>query len=591
MISGNGGRGLDIFGTGTTGNVVQGNLIGVDKDGTTPLPNDQDGIQIDTSASSNTIGGTAAGAGNVISGNGANGIRLAGAATTANTIHGNVIGLGLDGTTIVPNGASGIDVNFDAGLHTIGGSSAGAGNVISGNTNSGIRAYGITALTIEGNLVGLDSTGTLDRGNGSHGLWVRGTNITIGGATAGHRNVISGNGGNGIWLDSADGAIVEGNRIGTNAAGTAGVANASSGIFSSGSNTLLANNLVSGNGQDGIEISSSSSSVTISGNSIGSDAAGTGALPNGWAGIRFFGSLGTIGGTTLGDGNLIVNNSSAGLFIGSSATDNSILRNSFVANSDIEIDLGLDGVTPNDPGDIDTGANGLLNFPLVTAAVESAGIVAIDFDLDVPADDYRVEVFTSPSGADPTGFGEGESFESASTISHTGSGVESFRVTYTGAAGDIVTLTVTEQSAGPAYGSTSEFSATETVTVANRIATAVAGSDTTYYVTPLVVDPAANDSDPDGDSIDEIDFTQPGDGTVVDNGDGTYTYTPDAFVYRCRQLRVSGHRRRRRACPPLAAHRRRRRCGRVARRNGQWRDDGRGPHGRRVELRRSQRLR
>jgi hypothetical protein len=142
-----------------------------------------------------------------------------------------------------------------------------------------------------------------------------------------------------------------------------------------------------------------------------------------------------------------------------SGTGNPVLGNRIHSNNLLGIDLGNNGVTANDAGDGDSGPNGLLNFPVITSANESGGSIDVDFDLDVPAGDYRVEFFTNPSGADSSGNGEGESFADAVTITHGGTGVESFNHSFAGSTGDILTVTATEEFAGPSYGSTSEFAA------------------------------------------------------------------------------------------------------------------------------------
>ncbi len=82
---------------------------------------------------------------------------------------------------------------------------------------------------------------------------------------------------------------------------------------------------------------------------------------------------------------------------------------------------------------------------------------------DVPAGTYRLEFFANPSGADPTGYGEGEVFVGAATLTHTGSGPEPFGAAFPGSAGDVITATITEDSGG-GYGSTSEFSSAVIVT-------------------------------------------------------------------------------------------------------------------------------
>ena len=136
---------------------------------------------------------------------------------------------------------------------------------------------------------------------------------------------------------------------------------------------------------------------------------------------------------------------------------NSILGNRIAFNTNLGIDLADDVVTPNDPGDADIGANGLLHHPVITSASESSGTVTIYFDLDVAFGSYRIDIFTNPSEIDPTGHGEGQVFERSDTVTYTG--VESLQVTYAGATDDQITLTATEELPGPTYGSTSEFSA------------------------------------------------------------------------------------------------------------------------------------
>ena len=130
MISGNNGTGVRITVAGTTGNVVVGNLIGTNASGTGAIANSADGVNIDT-ADGNTIGGTTAGARNVISGNTGNGISLTNGADNE-LIQGNYIGLNAAGTAALANNASGISVDSTSNNATIGGTVAGAGNVISG---------------------------------------------------------------------------------------------------------------------------------------------------------------------------------------------------------------------------------------------------------------------------------------------------------------------------------------------------------------------------------------------------------------------------------------------------------------------------
>ena len=101
MISGNNGNGLYL--TSATGNLIQGNYVGVNISGSQAVSNSADGITIFNGASGNTVGGTSAGAGNVISGNGGSGIYLFGAAARTNVILGNYIGLDATGKTNLAN--------------------------------------------------------------------------------------------------------------------------------------------------------------------------------------------------------------------------------------------------------------------------------------------------------------------------------------------------------------------------------------------------------------------------------------------------------------------------------------------------------
>ena len=118
--------------------------------------------------------------------------------------------------------------------NTIGGSAAGAGNVISGNNGIGINiTSGANGNTIQGNLSASTPAGNLDLGNTGDGINLNGvTGTTVGGATAGARNVISGNNNVGIRIQgaAATGNLVRGNYIGLNAAGAAAVANTNGGI-------------------------------------------------------------------------------------------------------------------------------------------------------------------------------------------------------------------------------------------------------------------------------------------------------------------------------------------------------------------------
>jgi uncharacterized repeat protein (TIGR01451 family) len=177
------------------GNLVSGNYLGVHADGSTTGQNAGDGVQVHTS--SNTIGGTSAAARNVISGNFGSGVVLTGTTATANAVSGNYIGLNAAGTAPLGNQTDGVQILFGASSNSIGGTAAGARNVISANSNAGIYISGDGSTScngnvITGNYIGTNAANTATFGNSS-GLYL-GANVfnnTIGGLTAAATNVIA----------------------------------------------------------------------------------------------------------------------------------------------------------------------------------------------------------------------------------------------------------------------------------------------------------------------------------------------------------------------------------------------------------------
>jgi hypothetical protein len=229
LISGNGSAGIDFgsAGLGGTGHLIQGNLIGTDATGGNALAGQQVGVQIDSAASTNiTIGGTTPASRNVLSGNGLYGVRLNGGSGLF--VRGNFIGTDVTGTGPVPNLNYGILVGANGS--TIGGSASGAGNVISSNAIDGLSiGGGVTGVVIQGNLVGTDPTGTFALGNQNRGISVFGSTATIGGTAAGEGNVIAHSSGGGIvLLGSVAGNAIRGNSIYAN--GTIGIDLASDGV-------------------------------------------------------------------------------------------------------------------------------------------------------------------------------------------------------------------------------------------------------------------------------------------------------------------------------------------------------------------------
>ncbi len=181
IISGIDGPGVDITDATTTGNVVLGNYIGTALSGTAALGNDGDGVAIESGAADNTIGGTVAGAGNVISGNTAYGVEISGTGTSGNVVDGDSIGADLTGTVAIAN-ATGVELDAGASGNTIGSTTAGAGNTIADNTQDGVQVVGngTTGNPIRGNSIYANGVIGIELGTSG----VPSTNI-LGGSTSG----------------------------------------------------------------------------------------------------------------------------------------------------------------------------------------------------------------------------------------------------------------------------------------------------------------------------------------------------------------------------------------------------------------------
>ena len=324
-----GGDGIQITGSGATGNVVQGNFIGTDATGTAALGN-ATGVSI--SNSGNTIGGTGAGAGNVISGNSGDGIDLS---SDGNFVQGNKIGTNAAGTAKLGNGISGVGhgVGLGGTFNMI------ANNVISGNVSEGIFIT-VGGNMVLGNFIGTNAAGTAPLGNGLSGITVLGSSgNTISG------NTISGNGmslsgGDGIILtvQGANQNLIQGNFIGTDAAGANALPNHDGGIaFLNGQNNTIGGtgpgegNLISGNDGDGILISTAFDNL-VEGNKIGVDASGNRNLGNIANGVHIVsGSGNTIGGNVATAGNAIAFNGGNAVVV-DTGTGNAVLSNSIHDN-------------------------------------------------------------------------------------------------------------------------------------------------------------------------------------------------------------------------------------------------------------------
>jgi hypothetical protein len=388
VISGNGNDGIELVNPGTANNLIEGNLIGTTAAGNGVFGNKVDGIVIRTGANNNTVGGTAAGARNLISANGNDGIEIINPATTTNLIAGNLIGTNLAGTTAFGNGHDGIVIRTGAGSNTVGGAVSGAGNVISGNGNDGMELVdsGTTNNLVQGNLIGTNPNGNAPIGNKFDGIVIRAgaSRNTIGGTASAAGNVISFNGDHGIEiLDSATASnLVQGNFIGTNPGGTSPEGNKFDGIVirgGAGSNTIGgtasgAGNVISANGNDGVEIiNKGTTGNLLQGNLIGTNLAGTGAIANKFDGIviRTGASNNTVGGTVSGAGNVISGNGNDGVeIVGTDTSGNLVQGNNIGVQSDAASGLGngANGVAVRDHaknntiGGTATGAGNIIAF-------------------------------------------------------------------------------------------------------------------------------------------------------------------------------------------------------------------------------------
>jgi parallel beta-helix repeat protein len=333
VISGNAGSGVVI--EGGSGNTIQRNYIGTDISGTKDLGN-REGVFL-FAASNNTIGGTVAGAGNVISGNDGVGVSILSALSTGNVLQGNHIGTTVYGNAALPNDDAGVFINGGAD-NVIGGTVTGAGNVISGNKSTGVAiASGATRNLVQGNRIGTDAAGIAAVPNIGAGIDISGgggsPNNLIGGTVPSARNVISGNTGDGVRISGigTDANLIQGNYIGTKADGMTSLGNAVGVLIENGATANLvggdddddglldgvvhARNVISGN-YAGLLIYHAATANVVQGNYIGVSSSGDAHLGNLNGGISVFRSdANRIGGGAPGAGNVVSGNWNHGILI------------------------------------------------------------------------------------------------------------------------------------------------------------------------------------------------------------------------------------------------------------------------------------
>jgi len=320
------GAGIHLTGPGAVGDWVYGNFLGTDPTGAQAEPNNV-GVQIDAGASETLVGTNGDGVNdtaerNLLSGDSFAGILIYGQGTDGNAVAGNLIGTTVTGDVTLDNGTSpyqydggtlggGVVIGGGASANRIGtdGESvdgAGQRNVIAGSDNDGVDIVGAgtDGNIVAGNFIGTASTGTRALGIAGDGVfladgasfnWI-GVNPNGGMAVAEEGNVISGNGYDGVQISSGSNSnVVAGNKIGTDAAGAIALGNAQNGVeIDSGaaSNTIGgatpgAGDVISANGKYGVWITGAGATGdVVQGNLIGTDITGTVALGNVQSGVR-----------------------------------------------------------------------------------------------------------------------------------------------------------------------------------------------------------------------------------------------------------------------------------------------------------------
>ena len=543
---------------GVTGDVVEGNYIGTDANSDSGIGNVGDGVLIDHGSDGNTIGGTTPAARNIISGNTDSGVTLAqgtGAnnnAVNSNVVEGNYIGTDVSGNNPLPNGTVGVAIE-DVNGNTIGGTAAGAGNVISGNSASGSLneaggvsiSGGSTSNVIQGNDIGTNASGNSPLPNTGIGVLIDSSNAnTVGGAAPGAGNIISGNASVGVKITNlaasnggVNSNVVQGNYIGTNASSADNLGNHNQGVvidYGSDGNTVGGTatgdrNVISGNGEAGVVLSTGATGIAVNsnvvqGNLIGTNVNGTGALANGSNGLEIIGSNdNTVGGAAAGAGNTISGNTGSGVSITASSTENVvqgndildnsidgvtvgsstsdasttgnlIIENVITGNAGLGIDLGGDGDTNNGASG-HSGPNDVQDFPTLTGVSSSGAATTVTgtfTETNEPNSSLQIAFYADPT-ADPTQHGQAASFLGTTTITTNGSGqVPSFSasgLTLSGGpvpVGDVVTATanvVSSSAAGIVVNDTSEFSADLAVVAPPAATTQAATSITTTGAT------------------------------------------------------------------------------------------------------------
>jgi parallel beta-helix repeat protein len=343
------------------------------------------------------------------------------------------------------NGEGGILI--ESANNLIGGATTSERNIISGNTGTGVLINNETAINnqVINNYIGLDSSGTSSRPNGVGVGIVNGSDNLI------QENVIAGNTNTGVSVLSY-GNIANNNQILSNWIGTNQdynfLGNGDDGIDLAGAkNTLVQGNYIYYNQSTGVVLRGADTTGNqITNNYLFNNAEGMSIQE------QAQGNSITV--------NTISYNNSNGISIDNS-DKNTIQGNSIYENNGLGIDLGRDGVTTNDEGDSDTGANALQNYPIFTSAEVVGGTATLIGYLNSEANkEYRIEIFANRT-QDASGNGEGEDYRTYITVTTDDNGHADFTLSLSNA--ERLYSYITGTATNP-DGNTSEFSPSITLT-------------------------------------------------------------------------------------------------------------------------------
>jgi hypothetical protein len=299
-----------------------------------------------------------------------------------------------------------------------------------------------------------------------------GSGNTIGGAAPADRNLISGYG-VGVQIDGSSGSalplgdtLVEGNYIGTDATSSVVTATGFSGVWvdfnTFGNATSTANATISGNVISGWHFANvwleGCSGTVVEGNDIGTDASGFAPLPA-QSGTGILANLGASDNTITG--NTIAFNGRPGVHVRPTAgTGNSILGNSIYGNGGlgIEIDLTGTGIPLLNDSESHVGPNNLQDYPVLTSATSSSTDTAVTGTFSEAAEPnttLTLDFYANPI-ADPSGYGQGQTYLGSTTVTTDGNGNATFSADF--AVGNLGGQWITATATDPG-GNTSEFSA------------------------------------------------------------------------------------------------------------------------------------